>query len=103
MNIPAVNKLFEITDNEFMKGFCSMFNRRKSFDLIFSHYHCQKFSPFRFSSTPQAEFEPVQNLSSGFGKWVCAVVITTTPQRIRLKRVHNKNEKVYLSGNWQSA
>ena len=68
MNIPAVNKFFEITDDELMKGFCGMVNRRKSFELIFSHDHCQKFSPFRFSNTPQAEFEPAQNLSSGFVK-----------------------------------
>ena len=32
-------------------------------------------------STPQAGFEPLQNLSSGFDEWSCAVVITTTSQR----------------------
>ena len=25
--------------------------------------------------------EPAQNLSSGFVEWICAAVITTTPQR----------------------
>ena len=33
----------------------------------------------RISDTPQAEFEPAQNLSSDLVKWSCAVLITTTP------------------------
>ena len=34
--------------------------------------------------TPRAEFEPAQNLSSGFVEWSCAVVITTIPRRHNL-------------------
>ena len=47
--------------------------------LISSRDHCQRSSPSRISDMPRAGFEPVQNLSSGFDEWSCAVVITTTP------------------------
>ena len=36
----------------------------------------ERSSPSRMSKTLQAGFEPVQNLSSGFVEWSCAVVIT---------------------------
>ena len=53
----------------------------KAFSLISSWDHCQRSSPPQISNTPQAEFEPAQNLSSGLVEWSCAVVITTTPRR----------------------
>ena len=37
--------------------------------------HCQRFSPSQIFDTPQAGFEPAQNLISDFVKWSCAVVI----------------------------
>ena len=49
--------------------------------LMSSLDHCQRFSPSRISDTLRVGFEPAQNLCSGFDKWSCAVVITTTPQR----------------------
>ena len=58
---------------------CGMVDRRKAFSLISSRDHCQRSSPSRISDTPRAGFEPVQNLSSDFVEWNCAVVITTTP------------------------
>ena len=48
-----------------MKCFCDMVDQRKVFSLISSRDHCQRSSPLRISDTPQARFEPVQNLSSG--------------------------------------
>ena len=32
----------------------------------------------QISDMPQAGFEPVQNLSSGFAEWSCAIVLTIT-------------------------
>ena len=61
--------------------FCGMVDQRNAFSHISSWEHCQRSSPLRISDIPQAEFEPVENLSSGFLEWSCAVVITTTPQR----------------------
>ena len=43
-----------------------MVERRKAFSLISSRNQCQRFSPSRISDTPQAGFEPAQNLSSSF-------------------------------------
>ena len=63
-----------------MNCFCGMFDRQKVFSLISSWDHCQRSSPSRISDTPRAGFEPVQNLSSDFVEWSCAVVITTTQQ-----------------------
>ena len=56
---------------------CGMVDRQKAFSLIFRRDRCQRSSPSRISNTPQAGFEPAQNLSSGFVEWSCAVVITT--------------------------
>ena len=47
-----------------MNCFCGMVDRRKAFRT--SRDHCQKSSPSRISDTPQAGFEPPQNLSLGF-------------------------------------
>ena len=50
--------------------FCGMVDGQKAFSLIISSRdHCK------------AGFEPAQNLRSGFDKWGCAVVITTTSRR----------------------
>ena len=38
----------------------------KALCLIFIRDHFQRFSPWQTSETPQAGFEPTQNLSSGF-------------------------------------
>ena len=38
----------------------------KALYLIFIRDNCQRFSPWQTSDTPQAGFEPTQNLSSGF-------------------------------------
>ena len=64
-----------------MNCFCVMVDRRNVVSLISSQDYCQKFSPSRISDTPGAWFEPLQNLSSNFLEWGCAVVITTTPRR----------------------
>ena len=48
-----------------MNCFHAMFDQRKVFSLISSQDYCQRSSPLRISDTPQAGFEPVQNLSSG--------------------------------------
>ena len=47
-----------------MSCFCGMFDRQKVFSLISSWDHCQSSSPLRISDTPQAGFEPAQNLGS---------------------------------------
>ena len=64
-----------------MNCFCGMVDRRKALSLISSRDHCQRSSSSRISDTPRAGFEPVQNQSSGFVEWSCAVVITITPRR----------------------
>ena len=66
-----------------MNCFCGMVDRREAFSLISSRDHCQRFSPSRNSNSPQAGFEPAQNLNSGFVEWSCALVITTTPRRYK--------------------
>ena len=70
-----------------MNYFCGMVDGQKAFSLIFSQDHCQRSSPLWISDKPQAGFKPAHNLISGFIKWSCAVVITTTPQHIlKLKK-----------------
>ena len=63
-----------------MNCFCGMVDQLEALSLISSRGPCQRSSPLRISETPQAGFEPAQNLSSGFIEWSCAVVITTTPR-----------------------
>ena len=67
-------------DNDYdQRGFCGMVDQRKTFSLIFSLDHCrQRFSQSWISDKPRAGFELVQNLSSGFVEWSCAVVIPTS-------------------------
>ena len=48
-----------------MNYFCGMVDRRQAFSLISSRDHCQRSPPLRIFDSPQAGFEPVQNLSSG--------------------------------------
>ena len=56
--------------------FCDMVDQWKAFSLISIQDHCERSFPSRISNTPQAGFEPVQNLSSDLGEWGCALVIT---------------------------
>ena len=79
-----------IDDDKDDKLFFGMVDRREAFILISSRDHCQRSSPPRISNSPQAGFEPAQNMISGFVEWNCAVVITTTP------RYHI----FYLNKNW---
>ena len=58
-----------------MNCFCGMVDQRKVFSLISSWNHCQRSSPLQISDTPQAEFEPAQNLSLDLVEWSCTVVI----------------------------
>ena len=46
--------------------FCGMVDRRRALSLITSWDHCRRSSPSQISFTPQAVFEPAQNLSSSF-------------------------------------
>ena len=61
--------------------FCGMVDRRKAFSFISGQDYYRRSSLSRISDTPQAEFEPAQNTSSGFVEWRYAVVIATTPRR----------------------
>ena len=56
-----------------MNCFCEMVDRRKALSIISSRDHCQRFSPLQISDTPRAVVEPVQNLSSHFLEYSCAV------------------------------
>ena len=49
--------------------------------IIYSFSIIMRSLPSWISDTPLAGFEPMQNLSSGFVEWSCAVEITTTPRR----------------------
>ena len=55
-----------------MNCFCGMIDQWKAFSLISSWDHCQGSSPLQISNRLQG-FELVQNLSSGFVEWSCAV------------------------------
>ena len=56
---------------------------------LFQLGHYQRFSSLQISDTPQVGFEPMQNLSSGFVEWRCAVMTTTTPwQSYKIGLVH---------------
>ena len=85
-----------------MNCFCGMVDRRKTFSLISSRDHCQRCSTSRISDTPQAGFEPAQNLSSGLVEWSCVVVITTTPRRHTTPRHHTTPPRGLLTsvGSW---
>ena len=76
--------------------FCGMVDRQKAFSLISSRDHCQRSSPSWISDMLRARFEPVQNLSSGFVEWSCAVVITTTPQHHFCNFTDNINDVIFF-------
>ena len=66
-------------DNDYdQRGFCGMVDQRKTFSLIFSLDIAARDFHNRESPTRRAGFELVQNLSSGFVEWSCAVVIPTS-------------------------
>ena len=46
-----------------MNCFRGMADRQKTFRLIFSRDHYQRSLPLRISNTPQAGFEPTENVS----------------------------------------
>ena len=56
-----------------MNCYCGMVDWWKAFSLISSRDHCQRSSPSRISDTPQAGFEPAQNLTTAH--------YTTAPRR----------------------
>ena len=58
--------------------FCGMVDRGKR------RNHCQRHSPSWISNTPEAGFEPVQNLRSCLVEWSFAGMITTTLQRCKV-------------------
>ena len=64
-----------------MNCFYGMVDWRKVFSIISSRDYCQRSSPSRISNTPQAGFEPAQNLRSGVAGQSCTVVRTTTLRR----------------------
>ena len=58
-----------------MKCFCGMVDQWQTLSLISIQDQCHRFSMLQISHTPQAGFEPTQNLISGFIEWSCAVVV----------------------------
>ena len=72
--------------------FCGMVDRRKAYanSLISSRDHCQRSSPSQIFDTPRAGCQPVQNLSSGFVEWSCAVAIITTLRRQQKPKAKTK-------------
>ena len=56
--------------------FCDMVDQWKAFSLISIQDHCERSFPSRISNTPQAGFEPAQDLSSDLSEWGFALVIT---------------------------
>ena len=80
-SISSHNTLNNLLIMMMMNCFCGLVDWRKAFTLISSQDHYQRSSPSWISNMPQAGFEPVQNLSSCFVEWSCAVMITTTPWR----------------------
>ena len=76
--------------------FRGMVDRQKEFSFIFSRNHCQRSSPSPISDTQRAGFEPAQNLSLGYDKWDCAVVITTTRRRVWIEYIYCHNIKIKI-------
>ena len=58
-----------------------MVGRQKTFSLISSREHFQRFSPSQICDTPPAGFESAQNLGSDLVELTSAVVITTASRR----------------------
>ena len=63
-----------------MDCFYGMVDQRKAFSVMSNRNYRQRSSPSRISATPQVGFRPVQDMSSDFDEWSCAVVKTTTPR-----------------------
>ena len=82
-----------------MNSFCGMVDWRKAFSLISSWDPCQRSSPLQISDTSQAEFEHVQNLSSGLVESRFVVVITTAPTKSDISKSVGEliNQKIILS------
>ena len=78
-----------------MTCFCGIVDWRKVLSLTSSWDHSKRFSPSQISDTSWAGFEHLQNLSSGFVKGSCAVVITTTPRRRHNVLYHVLYELLY--------
>ena len=78
-----------------MTCFCGIADWRKVLSLTSSWDHSKRFSPSQISDTSWAGFEHLQNLSSGFVKGSCAVVITTTPRRRHNVLYHVLYELLY--------
>ena len=70
---------FDDDGNELFSG---MLDQGKALRLISSRNHCWGFSTMHTFDTLQARFKPVQNLSSRFVEWSCAVGITTTTHAV---------------------
>ena len=66
-----------------MNCFCGIVDWRTAFSLMSCRDHCQRSSPWQIPHTLRAGFEPAQNQSSGLVEWSCAVVITSTPRRLK--------------------
>ena len=71
-----------------MNCLCGMVDLRKVFILVSSQDHCQRSSSSQIYKTPQAGFEPVQKLSSGFAEWSCVSGDNHTSQHHKNLRVH---------------
>ena len=65
-----------------MNRFHGTANQQKAFSLFSSQDHNQRSPKSRITNTLQAGFEIEQNLSSGFDEWSCAVVKTTTLEKL---------------------
>lgn len=63
-----------------------------------SRHHCQRFSKSHNSNTQRAGFEHAHNLSSGFVKWSCAIIIiaTTLFTKEEFSKQHEKDNRMYL-------
>ena len=65
-------KLSPICPHRFSSGqvmmncFCGMDDRAKALSLISSRDQCRRFKPSQISDTPQAEFNPSQNVNPIF-------------------------------------
>ena len=78
------------SDEELFGG---MVDQQNAFSLNSSWDHCQRSTSSQISNMLWAGFESMQNLSSGFVEWSCAVVITNTPryQLVTQKKNFYKN------------
>ena len=71
--------LNEFCGNDDNKLFFQNDWRTKYIEPYFQLDHYVRDTPLQISNVPQAGFEPVQKLSSGFVKWSCVVALNNTP------------------------